>query len=73
VADTREQREQKYLAAFLDQVAEYFDAETPVSPETLFDDPIDGQPTTARRLLRKIRLGEHSRDFDDHNRGVNRG
>lgn len=43
---------------FLDDVAEFFDAETPVSPHAIFTDPRDGEPITARGMLELIRLGK---------------
>ena len=45
-------------ADFLDQVAEFFDNETPLSPDSLFTDPRDGEAITARGLLELIRLGK---------------
>lgn len=49
---------EQFIAAFLDQVAEFFDNETPVSPDSLFTDPTDGEAITARGLLERIRLGK---------------
>lgn len=49
--------EVRCIEDFLDQVAEFFDGETPVSPETLFED-LDGYAITARAYLQRIRLHE---------------
>jgi hypothetical protein len=51
---TREQ----LIAGFLDEIAEFFDADLPVSPDALFTDPVDGEMITARGLLERIRLGK---------------
>ena len=49
---------EELITEFLDQVAEFFDVETPVSPSSLFTDPVDGEAITARGLLQRIRLGK---------------
>lgn len=46
------------ISAFLDDVAEFFDNGTSISPDSLFTDPRDGEPITARGLLELIRLGK---------------
>lgn len=42
---------------FMDQVAEYFDAEMPISPDSTFINT-DGKEMTARRMFEIIRLGK---------------
>jgi hypothetical protein len=46
------------IEAFLDDMAVFFDEEKPVSPDTLFTDPVSGQAITARAMLLRIRLHE---------------
>lgn len=55
---TREQ----LIENFLDQVAEFFDAENPVAPMDLMVDPIDGETVRARDLFERIRLGKNAKD-----------
>lgn len=57
---------EELIEFFLDDVAEFFDAESPVSPDALFTDPRDGEAITARGLLERIRLGK---DAKEPNRG----
>jgi|HubBroStandDraft_4_1064222.scaffolds.fasta_scaffold05566_13 hypothetical protein len=49
---------EELITEFLDQVAEAFDADDAVSPETIFTDPVDGEAITALGLLQRIRLGK---------------
>jgi len=49
---------EELITEFLDQVAEFFDAESAIHPSTLFVDPVDGEAITARGLLQRIRLGK---------------
>lgn len=46
------------VTEFLDQIAEFFDADSPVSPDAIFTDPADGEAITARGFLERIRLGK---------------
>lgn len=48
---------EELVTEFLDQVAEYFDAEIAIDPASRMTDPVDGEFITARGLLQRIRLG----------------
>lgn len=53
---------EQLIESFLDDVAEFFDSGTAISPDTLFTDPRDGEAITAQGLLERIRLGKDAKE-----------